>query len=105
MPIEDWEDMLTDSVQVAPFVSRDSYGAATFGTDVAYASRVVFKNHFIRGPDGEMISSRGFAIIARATAINVKDRITLSDGTKPPILDSNLNSDEDGPLYVRVDFG
>lgn len=95
---------MTQTVTVEPFVSRDTYGAATYGTGVDYLARVNFKTHFIRTADAEEAVARGTAWLAADGPIGVNDRITLPDGSQPLILDSNAESDEAGPLYVRLDF-
>lgn len=103
--IEDWLDLMTDSVVVEPFVSRTTHGVPTYGAARdPYAARVNYQVHYVRNADGEQVVARGYAIIATTDTITVKDRITLADGTQPLILIANLETDEAGPLYTRIDF-
>lgn len=102
--ISDWLDMMTQVVTVEPFVSRDAYGAATYGAATDYQARVNYKSHFIRTADAEQVVARGTAWLAADGPISVNDRITLPDGSQPLLLDSNGENDEAGPLYVRLDF-
>lgn len=104
--IADFLDLMPLTVTVAPFVSRDSYGVATYGTARPYRARVNYKQHYIRKSEGEMVPARGMVWLATSDAISVNDRVTLPDGTTPLILESNGETDETGDtLYVRLDFG
>lgn len=101
----DFLDLMTDTVTVEPFDARSSYGAATYGTAVSYSARVMYRSRMIRGADGELVQSTGSALIDRQTKIGAKDRVTLADGTVVVILNTDLETDESGPLYCKLDFG
>ena len=104
--IADFLDLMPSTITVEPFTSRDSYGAAVYGTAVSYRAHVFYKNHFVRGTDGELIAARGIIWIATANVISVNDRITLPDGTKPDLLSVGAAQNESGEtLYQRVDIG
>lgn len=104
--IADWADLMTDSVTVEKFVSRDTHGVATFAPNPkVYAARVNYANHYVRDASGELVVATGYAIMACTDPISPKDRFTLTDGTtRPNILAVNAETDEAGPLYTRVDW-
>lgn len=102
--IADFLDLMTQLVTVEPFISRDAYGAPTYGAPTTYRARINAKSHFIRTSDAEQVVARGMAWLAADGPISVNDRITMPDGSQPLILDSNAENDEDGPLYVRLDL-
>lgn len=102
--VDDLLDLMTDKVTVEAFLMRDSYGQAAYGSPMTYAARVNYSNHYVRTAEGEQVVARGYAIINRTDPISTMDRITLADGSTPLILVSNAETDETGPIYVRIDF-
>lgn len=104
--IEDWSDLMPGTVTVQTFVSRDSYGGASYASPATYDCRVNYKHHDIRRPDGQVVTARGMIWIATSDQIGVDDKVTLPDSTVPEILDSASITDETGAiLYTRLDFG
>lgn len=102
--IDDFLDLMPDSVQVERLISRASDGTPTFTIPVSYRARVVHKIHNVLGRDNQLVIARGIAWLATTEVVNSDDRLTLSDGTKPLIVLSATIPDEDGPAYTRVDF-
>ena len=106
--IDDFLDLMPSTFQIEPYLGRDTYGVASYGSPPAtYRGHKSDKTHFIRGPSGEQIVARGTAWLATYGAvISVEDRLTLPDGTQPKILDVNGGDDETGAtLYTRLDLG
>lgn len=104
MGIEEWADLMTDTVKVSPFIKRDTYGDPTYGKLSSYKARVNYETHFIRAATGEQVVARGWAIMATVNPVSVNDKISLPDGSSPLILTVNVETDEKGPLYTRLDF-
>ena len=104
--IADFADMMPSVVKVAPRLNSDQYGAATYGTDVPYKAHVSNKAGYIRGPQGELIATKGRIWLNCQTPFPPTSRVTLPDGTTPPILAVNGAEDETGEQqFTRVDFG
>lgn len=103
--IGDWLDLMPATVKIERLTGRDRAGGPSYGPPSTYRARVNFKSHFVRGANGELVSARGTAWLATVDPITVRDRITLSDGTTPPMLVVNQESDESAPLYTRIDLG
>lgn len=103
--IDDLLDLMPNTVTVQPFVSRDSYGAASYGSPVSYRARVNYKTHNILGSDGQLILSNGTIWMACDDPMTADDRVTLDDGSTPVILKVVRETDETGlAVYTRVDW-
>lgn len=104
---DDFLDMLRSIIKVEPYLSSDQYGGPVFGPAVPYRCHVSNVTGYIRGPNGELIATKGKVWIACASsAINPKSRITLPGGGQPLILAVNGAQDETATdLYTRLDFG
>ena len=110
MPIEEFEDMLSSTVTIAPLTSHDRYGAATYGTAVSYKARISYQQHWIRRRDEQPIQSRGEVWTNGVTAINTDAKLTLPAGSPgnltPPILDVQQPTDENGNIHhTKIIFG
>jgi hypothetical protein len=103
--IDDWLDLMPDTVTVAPWQARDTVGVAQYGPPVPYRARVNNKSQMVRVASGELVAARGVAWLATTDDIDVRSKITLPDGSTPVILVSNVTPDENGPLFVKVGFG
>ena len=104
MPISDWADLMPAEVTVQSFISRTSYGVASYGSPVTYQARVQFTNRLIRISESEQAVARGKVWLATTDAITVQDKILLPDGTTPLILTAQVIEDEKGPLYTQLFF-
>lgn len=105
MFIDDLLDLMPNTVTVRPFVSRDSYGAASYGSPTDYPARVNYKTHNILGPDNQLILSNGTIWMACSDPVSSDDQVTLDDGSTPVILKATRETDESGVVqYVRADF-
>lgn len=91
-------------VTVSQVLARDTYGALTYGSPNTYKARVVYKTHNVIGPEGQMVTARGYAIIATIEPIAINDQCLLPDGSTPKLLVVTQESDEAGPAYTRIDF-
>ncbi len=105
--IDDWLDLMPQTVTVEPLVSRDAYGAPTYGAPATYQARVYFKTRYVRTAGAEEVVARGRCWIATVAPIDTTARITLPDQseiTGPLILNVDVVPDENGPLYTSIDF-
>ncbi len=80
MGVSQWQDLMRQTVSVAPFSSVDAYGKTTYGAAATYRARVTGKTRMVRDAQGrEVVSSKTVYLLSNA-AISPKDRITLSTG-------------------------
>jgi hypothetical protein len=103
-----FDDVLPDAVTVEPWTGQNPNGGATYGPAVAIArARVVRGSKMFRDDRGQQVLSIA-TLYAGASEVRIgpKDRVTLPDGTQPPILGSpSVYPDESGDLVQTVHFG
>jgi hypothetical protein len=104
MSINDFRDMMGESVTHIPFSSRDSYGKPTHGAGNVFDARVSRKRVKIRDANGEEIDADGVVWILGTPNVLVKDKIQLPDATTPSIVAVERPSDETGVHHTKVFF-
>lgn len=100
--------LLPSTVKVSTRTGHDNYGKATFAaTTTNYRCRVLEKPGYVRGPEAEEIAYR-HVVWARSTgavSITASDRVTMPDGSVPPVVGVERYSDDDGPNHVKIFLG
>lgn len=102
--VDDFLDMLVSEITYAPFVSRDAYGEPTFGSPVTYEARVIRKHKMVRNVEGQQVISTAHIWVGGIPFVSPQDKITLDDGTHPPIIAIERFEDEIGPSHTVVYF-
>lgn len=105
MPISDFHDLMPDTVQIAPFLASDAYGAPGFGAAVARRARVALRPVRLRRPDGSDTVARGQVWLGDPAPVDVRDRLVLPDGSMPEILAIEQASGEAGLHHLKLYFG
>lgn len=101
----DLRELFPHSVTIAPFSSSNAYAESSFGSGVAYTARTEAKTRIFKRSDGIDIVAVAVTYLADAPTISTKDRITLPDGTQPPIVAVENMPDESGTYYTAVYTG
>lgn len=102
----DFEDMMPHNVVRKAFSTLDGYGKPTYATaGSTYSALVQYDQKLVRAFDGTEKISTAQVIMACTGTINPDDKITLPDGTSPPILNISKLSDDEGQHHVEVYFG
>jgi len=102
--IDDFSDMVSDTAQHAPLLSRDGYGAPTYDTAVSYSGRLVREHRMVRDAAGEQVVSTAQFWFIGTPAVDPQDKVTLSDGTTPKIISVGRPQDEGGEAFTKVYF-
>lgn len=112
--IDDFPELLNDSVTINAFASRDVHGAPTYTTGVlTYAARVVKKHKLVRDQNGDealssfhiWIGSSADTNLETPPSIDVRDQVVLSDGQTPAILAIEEFQDDTSVVsHVKVYF-
>ena len=104
--LEEFGDLLHDKVQVELFVDRDPVGGAPrYGPPSTVPGRWVRRPRLSRQADGATLTSSSFVRIPVVLGLTPEGRITLPDGSQPPIISVETSPDENGVLYaMRVSF-
>ena len=100
--VSDFLDMMPQTVQWAPFVSRSQYGEPTYGDRVPYRARVVYRDRLVRRADGQLVVSPVSVWLGTYLDVKVEDKIILPDGTAPEILSVDRIPDENDMHHVKI---
>jgi len=94
--------MLGQEVVIEPYTGSDSFGAPVYGPGASYPARVVGEVKMVRSPTGEEVVSSTKVTIPGPPdgpeAVDPRSRITLPDGSTPPILAAPSYPDEYGDI-------
>jgi len=101
-PVSPFADLMVHTITLERRVSVDQYGSATFGAGTHFKCRVVGQERFTRGAGGQEVVSTTTIYILGDNNIQSVDRITLPDGTQPPIIAVRTYPDEFGTHHQEV---
>jgi hypothetical protein len=79
-------DLLNQTVTVSTRASHDNYGQPSYGSGTSWSAYGSHKSGFVRDANGETVSVSSVWYVASTRVIDISDRITLPDGTTPPIV-------------------
>lgn len=97
------DDLLNQTVTVAPWISNDPKGRPVYGPAVSYRARVQSNPKIVFNPSGQNVHYAGIVYVEVSAVIDIKSQITLPDGSQPIIADVRPAYDRDGTLaYWRV---
>lgn len=86
MPLESaLRVMLTETITQTPYTGQDAYGLPTYGSAFQRAAAVQLRWERLTTPIGQEPRSVTFVICDSDPPIKLQDKITLADGTSPPI--------------------
>lgn len=83
-------------------VVKNAYGAVQYGLSVAYPAQVSGDVRMVRTAAGNEQVSNTTIIVAADTPLTTDDRLTLPDGTRPPVLSIATKPDAAGNLVREV---
>ncbi|MBW2084438.1 MAG: hypothetical protein JRI54_00180 [Deltaproteobacteria bacterium] len=101
----DFKDFFPHTIVIEPFLGRNDYGEPIYGDATSYNARVVGKQKLVRTPSGEEKVSSSQVYIYEISNVSPEDRVTLPDGSSPPILAVAKFPDENGDHHEVVFFG
>ncbi len=103
----EFAELMPHTVQIAALASfsTDGYGDAVYGTASTFTARVVGKQTLVRTFEGTEELATTIVYVASTGTINPSDRITLPDGSTPPLLAVSTFPDEDGTHHHKLAFG
>lgn len=98
--------LLTEALMIRHYTGQDAYGKPTYGAAQTYPAREEFRIRKILDQAGQERISRAKVFFDRNVSIGLRDQVTLSDGTVPPILAVYAVRDTAGALHhSEVFFG
>ena len=114
MPISRWFDMLPQTVEIAPFASRNDFGEASYGSSVAYKCRIAGRTENVIDYDGQQVTSGQQIYLGSNAKVSALDQITLSTGdvastgsgvVNPKILAVSHIPDQSGLHHTKLFMG
>ena len=98
---------LRQRVSVASYEGHaDAYGTRTYATARDLRARIEFAPRLVRTLGGDEVTARATAWVEQGDkVIGTKDKITLPDGTTPPIISVERRPDSDNRISTKVSFG
>lgn len=107
--INEWSDMMPDTITLDAFVSRSVSGVPTYANNpVPYPARINLKNHRVINARGREVTARGRVYVGTTILPSVEDKLTLPAGyvpLSPPIIAANPVSDESGTHHIVLEIG
>jgi len=103
--IDNFKDCMPHEISYSKFNGRDAYGGPSYDAPITYVARITYKPTKVRTSDGREQVARGVIWVGGSPVVALQDKITLPDGTAPPLLTSDRVSDENGDTHTKVYFG
>jgi len=97
--------LMPHTVTVRARTGIDGYGKPSYAAGTSVRARVSFRPTKVRGADGQDVVARGTAILSEPLDVSPHDRLTLPDGSEPPILASAKVPDAKGFHHTSIFFG
>lgn len=97
-------DMMIDEITLEPCTSKDKFNDLTFGTPVTNIKCQIYRmNKRALDRAGREVTSTVQVILSTPELpVSADDRLTLPDGTHPPIIEVLAAKDEVGPYYLEI---
>lgn len=95
---------LQATVTHEPWTSADTHNKPTYAAGVPRTAVVAKTTRWIRQKDDSVRQAKLHITFLSSVAINIKDRLTLADGTTGPILEAGGPLDDLGNGYVTDVF-
>lgn len=103
MPLDpDLLALMPHSVTIAHKTGQDQYGAPTWGAGTAWQARVEGKVTLVRDAQGLQAVSRSQVYLSGVAGTGIRDKVTLPNGTSPPILSVATVPDETGDSFEVI---
>jgi hypothetical protein len=110
MGYEEFLDFMPETIQITALLSTSASGQPTYDDThpVEYACRIQMGNHLVVTQDGREVTARGTIYVGTLVAPPLTSKLTLPVGftvRNPPLLDSSVVDDENGPHHVQLEIG
>lgn len=103
MPLDpDLLALMPHTVTIAHKTGQDQYGAPTWGVATSWQARVESMVKMVRDANGLQAVSQSQVYLAGVAGTGIRDKVTLPNGTSPPILSVLTMPDETGNSYEVI---
>jgi len=103
MPLEqDFLEWFSSTVTIEPYTGQNLYGEPDYGDAVEYPALIRYRTRKVLDREGREVVSSAQVYLNGDVGIDVRDRITLPDGTSPVIISIEKYPDETGNIHHKV---
>jgi len=99
---QDFLEWFNQTITLEPFTGVNTYGEPQYGTAVQYSAFVQRKTKLVRDRIGQEAVSTSQVYLNGTVNVDIQDRITLPDGSRPVILSIEALPDETGNIHHKV---
>lgn len=98
--------LMVQSITIAAVATKDAYGKRTWGSaSTINQCRVQTGDHKVLDSTGQEKVANGRVYVPGAPTLTLNDKMTLPDGSSPPILAINRFGDENGSHHTVIHYG
>lgn len=99
-------EIMVDTITIAGVATRDAYGKRTWSsaTTVTHC-RVQTGAHKVTDTEGTEVIASGKVYVPGSPTLTLYDKVTLPDGTQPPIITVDRVGDEIGSNHTVIHYG
>jgi hypothetical protein len=99
-------EIMVDTITIAAVSTRDAYGKHTWGAVSTIPNcRVQTGNHKIIDSTGAETIAAGMVYVPGSPTLGLFDKVTLPDGSQPPVLVVDRVGDESGSNHTVIHYG
>lgn len=99
-------EIMVDTITIASVTAKTAYGVRTWGTATTINHcRVQSGDHKVLDSDGSEKVAVGKVYVPGSPTVTMNDKLTLPDGSQPPILLIDRVGDEIGSHHTVIHYG
>ena len=99
-------DIMIDTITIASVSAKDSYGKRTWNSPTSITNcRVQSGTYKVHDPAGVEVVAQGKVYVPGAPTVTVNHKLTLPDGTTPPILAIARLGDQESAHHIVLYYG
>ena len=99
------EELMPHSVQISTGTTRTKHGVLSFSAASTYQARVVSVSAEDLSQNGSVSEVRTYVYVHSTATFPADCKVTLPNGTSPPLLRIEQFPDDDGLYYQRFAMG
>lgn len=99
-------DLMVQTITIAAVSSKDAYGKRSWASPTSITNcRVQTGSHKVLDTVGQETIAEGKVYVPNNPSVTVNSKLTLPDGTTPPILAVETFGDERGNHHLVIHYG
>jgi hypothetical protein len=99
-------EIMIDTITVASVTAKTAYGVRTWGTATTISNcRVQTGSHKVLDSEGTEKVASGKVYVPGSPTITINDKLTLPNGSQPPIIKVVSVNDQSGANHMVIHYG